>query len=36
MLTSPALKRGRREFRDAFWSARGLFAVAGVMSFFGW
>ncbi len=33
-MNNPALRRGREEFRSAFWSARGLFVVAAVMSFF--
>ncbi len=33
-MMNPALKRGRQEFRAAFWSAKGLFVVAAVMSFF--
>ncbi len=33
-MMNPALKRGRQEFRSAFWSAKGLFVVAAVMSFF--
>lgn len=33
-MMNPALKRGRQEFRSAFWSAKGLFIIAAVMSFF--
>lgn len=33
-MTNPALQRGRQEFRSAFWSARGLFIVAAIFSFF--
>lgn len=34
MLNNPALKRGKKEFRAAFWSARGLFVSAAAISFF--
>lgn len=33
-MIDPALQRGRKEYRSAFWSAKGLFVVAGVMSLF--
>ena len=31
---NPALQKGRQEFRSAFWSAKGLFIIAAVFSFF--
>jgi len=33
-MISPQLAKGRAEYRKAFWSARGLFIVAGVFSCF--
>ncbi len=33
-MMNPALQRGRDEFRAAFWSARSLFIIAAVFSFF--
>ncbi len=33
-MINPALQRGREEFRSAFFSAKGLFIIAAVFSFF--